>query len=357
MLVQEMHVQFDTKLQRMNSNAFDIFYPMEKDILLNYVQEKLIRTALSNNEGNRKREGYQATTKRYGDLETLITKRMLQMHYLETAVLFSVLPFDYHDYIVSNGLLFSDCKELVLSPKVNSGVYVSYLPFVKSAGDIYPLFKWTLNYTDATPPLVLADISLYPNFPLLAADDEMFLIANFGIYETNRQNHPVKVYWEKYGELYAPNNFIFVSTQDNLANVTMNIQGAQTEVSTFEVLPYEHYPSNLTVRKSNARLIESHQIENYLGNPYQTTAPDSPIVELSDDRLLLHHNKYFAANQIELVYIRKPKPISSILNVSCELHFSRHDKLVDMAVEVASAYIGNPRSVKDISMYLNHSNE
>jgi hypothetical protein len=282
---------------------------------------------------------------------------MLQLHYLETAVLFSVLPFDYHDYIVSNAVLFKDCKELVLPPKVNSGVYVAYMPFAVSAGAVYPIFKWTLNYTDATPDDILADISLYPDFPILVADDEKFLIANFGIYETNRQNFPVKVYWEKCGELYQPNNFIFVSTFSNLQNVVMNIQGIQTVTANFTQLVYEQYPNELPETKVDCRLIESHLVGSYLGNPYQTTAPDSPIVELSNDRLILHHSKYFAANKIELVYIRTPKPISSILNVSCELHWSRHDKIVDMAVEVASAYIGNPRSVKDLAMYINRSNE
>ena len=336
MLVQEMHVQFDSRLQRMNSNAFDIFYPAEKDILLNYAQNKLIRITLPPNEVNRKQQGSQITTKRYDDLQTLVTKKTIPMVILEQYVLSGVLPYDFFDFITASSLLTDNCKGVDLTTKANA----------------------TLEYSDATPDLVLAQVSDYPKFPTLSANNEKFLISNFAIYETNRKATEVKVYWEKFGSIYKPNNFIFVSTSTNLDKILMNVKGALTAEGVFSDLNAEQYSALTgTMARKETRLIESQFIYSFLANPYQTTAADSPITELTDNQILFHHTANFATDSLEVVYYRKPKLINYFLDVSCELHEGRHDKIIDIAVEAASAFIGNPREVKTLTNFINQSHE
>lgn len=360
MLVQEMHVQFDSRLQRMNSNAFDIFYPAEKDILLNYAQNKFIRNTLPPNERNRVKPGSQITTKRYDDLQTLVTKRTIPLVILEEFVLSGVLPYDFFDFITANSTLTDNCNGVDLSTTSAAGLSIAYVPFVDDGAlsNLYSDFMWTLEYSDATPNVVLAQISDYPKFPTLSANDEKFLISNFAIYETNRKTTDVKVYWEKFGSIYKPNNFIFVSLATNLDKVFMNVKGPLTAEGTFSALTDTKY-SNLvgTVVKKETRLIESALVYSFLANPYQTTAADSPITELTDNRILFHHTGNFAADALEVVYYRKPKLINYFLDVSCELHEARHDKIIDIAVEAASAFIGNPREVKTLTNFINQSHE
>jgi hypothetical protein len=360
MLVQEMHVQFDSRLQRMNSNAFDIFYPAEKDILLNYAQNKLIRITLPPNEVNRKQQGSQITTKRYDDLQTLVTKKTIPMVILEQYVLSGVLPYDFFDFITASSLLTDNCKGVDLTTKANANLHIAYLPFIDDVAvtDLYSDFKWTLEYSDATPDLVLAQVSDYPKFPTLSANNEKFLISNFAIYETNRKATEVKVYWEKFGSIYKPNNFIFVSTSTNLDKILMNVKGALTAEGVFSDLNAEQYSALTgTMARKETRLIESQFIYSFLANPYQTTAADSPITELTDNQILFHHTANFATDSLEVVYYRKPKLINYFLDVSCELHEGRHDKIIDIAVEAASAFIGNPREVKTLTNFINQSHE
>jgi hypothetical protein len=360
MLVQEMHVQFDSRLQRMNSNAFDIFYPSEKDILLNYAQNKFIRNTLPPNERNRVSQGSQITTKRYDDLQTLVTKRTIPLVILEQFVLSGVLPYDFFDFITANSVLTESCKGVDLDTTINAGLHIAYLPFVDDAAvsNLYDAFRWTLEYSDATPSVILAQISDYPKFPILSANNEKFLISNFAIYETNRKTTDVKVYWEKYGEIYKPNNFIFVSNAGNLDRIVMDISGGVTEEAVFSGLTETQYANLIgNVVKKETRLIESQLIYSFLANPYQTTAADSPITELTDNRILFHHTANFAADALEVVYYRKPKLINYYLDVSCEIHEGRHDKIVDIAVEAAGAFIGNPREVKTLSNFINQSHE
>tara|TARA_R110000824_G_scaffold184816_5_gene365752 strand:+ start:669 stop:1748 length:1080 start_codon:yes stop_codon:yes gene_type:complete len=359
MFWKEMHVQIDTRLQRINSEVFDVFFPMEKDILLNYAMHKFIRTTLPPNEGNRKQEGHQVTNKRYDDLQTLVTKKTVPTFILEDNVLYSILPYDFFDFITANSKLVYDCNGLDLT-KGSAGLYIAYLPFndETSITNVYQDFKWTIEYTDATPDLILAQKSDYPKFPVMGTNDSKFLIHNFAIYETNRKETDVKVYWEKYGDIYRPNNFIFVSSRDNLDRVTMVITGALTTFASFTLQPHEQYTAlvgnNL---KKETRLIDSQFVTAFIANPYQTTKEDSPITELTDNRILLHHQSTFASTDIEIVYYRNPKPINSFLDVSCEIHESRHDKIVDIAVDAASAFIGNPRDVKQLTQFINKSHE
>tara|TARA_R110002096_G_scaffold517_4_gene3024 strand:- start:3201 stop:4277 length:1077 start_codon:yes stop_codon:yes gene_type:complete len=358
MLVQEMHVQFDSRLQRMNSNAFDIFYPAEKDILLNYAQNKFIRITLPPNENNKKVEGSQKATKRYDDLQTLITKQTNIMYVLESNVLFSVLPYDFFDFITANTNLKEDCNG-VTTTSSTANLYIAYLPFVDdvAATSLYSDFKWTLWYNDSSS-LILAQISDYPKFPTLSANDEKFLISNFAIYENNRQSTNVKVYWEKYGELYKPNNFIFVSEANNLDKIVMNVKGALTAEASFASLNYTSYSVITgTSAKKETRLIPTQHVQSFIANPFQSTGSDSPITELTNNRILLHHNANFATDNLEIVYYRKPKLINFYLDVSCEIHEARHDKIIDIAVEAASAFIGNPREVKTLTNFINQSNE
>lgn len=360
MLVQEMQVQFNTRLQRVNSFAFDIFFKEEIDILLNYAQNKFIRITLPPNEGNRKQEGSQKTVKRYDDLQTLVTKRTLGMSIFEANVVSSVLPFDYFDYITSDSNTIYSCSPLNLNQTENAGIYIAYLPFADDSGgsSLYGNFKWTINYNDLTPPLLLADRSQYPNMPILSDNDEKFIIANFAMYELNRKDTGIKVYWEKYGDIYKPNNFIFVSTSTNLDKIVMNVTGVTVHEATFSLLEVSKYINVIGLeKKTETRLIPSQLVRSFIANPYQTTAADSPIIELTDNRILLHHTQKFYAESIDIIYYRKPKPINHYLNVSCEIHESRHDKIVDIAVEAASAFIGNPRDVKTLTNFINLSNE
>jgi len=359
MLVQEMHVQFDSRLQRMNSNAFDIFYPSEKDILLNYAQNKFIRITLPSNEKNRIAEGSQTTTKRYDDLQTLVTKKTIPMVILEQYVLSGVLPYDFFDFITANSLLTDNCKGVDLSTTANANLHIACLPFIDDVAvtDLYSDFKWTLEYNEI-PDLVLAQVSDYPKFPTLGANNEKFLISNFAIYETNRKSTEVKVYWEKFGSIYKPNNFIFISTNTNLEKIVMNVKGGLTAEGIFSNLNDTQYSALIGITaKKETRLIESQFVYSFLANPYQTTAADSPITELTDNRILFHHTANFATDSLEVVYYRKPKLINYFLDVSCELHEGRHDKIIDIAVEAASAFIGNPREVKTVTNFINQSHE
>lgn len=359
MIVHEMHIQLDLRLQRLNSDAFDIFYKEEKDLIFDYVQNLFVRRSLPSNEGNKKNEGFQNTSKRYSDIQTLVTKRTLPCYRKADNVLFCVLPFDYCDYITVRANLNTDCRNFDLGTTNVAELFIAYLPFDDSAfvGDIFNNFKWTLEYSGVIPDLVIADRADYPNFPTVNYNDEKFVISKFAIYEVNRKDVDVKVYWERYGEIYRPNNFIFITENDTVETIVMNTTGAGVVTADFSSLGFNQYSVTGNLKTSPTRLIETQFVDDFLVNPFQTTGIDSPIIEMATNEILIHHTSKFICKTIDLHYIRKPKPICHYLNVSCELHEARHDKIVDMAYDVAAAYIGNPRDVKMLSNFINQNNE
>lgn len=357
MLIQEMHVQIEQRLQRFSSAFFDIFYPEEKDILINTAQERMIRSLLPDDMPKSRQETYQRYIKQYKDLQTFVTKVKLPMYYLEEDVQYSVLPYNIYDYISSSSSSYYNCTGLDLTNRTNTNLYIAYLTFEDDAAtdNLYADFNWVISRTDNST-VVLADKS-NTNLPNLKANDEKFLISNFAIYQTNQSQDEVKVYWERYGEIYKSNTFIFVSSSSNLTDITMNVSNGVSYTATFNPLVLETYEGleAKVVKKAN-RLIENEFVAAFNDNPMQRTDYDSPIVELSTNRILLHHNSNFVTNQIELVYIRKPIPVNIFLNVSSELHESRHHKLLDIAAEIAAGYINDPRQVKALS-FINSSNE
>ena len=129
MLVQEMHIDFDIKLQKVNSNAIDTFLSQEKDWLLNLAQYRDIRK-----HGvrvlNRKKEGGEDSFARYAEFERLI-KRVTLPAAVESdgQYVSSVLPYDFFDYRNSKTKTYYNCNGITTGKDTISEYTIS-VPFL-----------------------------------------------------------------------------------------------------------------------------------------------------------------------------------------------------------------------------------
>jgi hypothetical protein len=79
-----------------------------------------------------------------------------------------------------------------------------------------------------------------------------------------------------------------------------------------------------------------------LQNSLYKTRETRPIVDQTGDYFIIYTSENFIVTRLAYDYIRKPKTISLVLNQTCELSPTLHNKLIDIAVEILRLDIKDP---------------
>lgn len=174
MTIDQMHIQLQLRLQKINSNAFDNFIEEERDEYLNLAISRFVKNRFMP-ESNYMGEGFEQSQKRYDDLRTLVKKdESLTVTYVSGDVaqrgMFvdrGEFPTDYN-YLVSirckvdysrSGITFT-VPDSARVPDGDEGT--DYKTWITKANivqsdDIYELLKDPFNKTSPKEPI--ADIS------------------------------------------------------------------------------------------------------------------------------------------------------------------------------------------------------
>jgi len=347
MVVQEMHIDFDVKIQKIDSNAIDTFLPQEIDWLLNLGQLKLLRKHGARGL-NRRKEGGEDSFNRYEDFNHLI-KRVLLPAVINTDddYVSAVLPYDFFDYRNGKVKSFYNCHGITKTV-LNNINYHSYVEFADSATSPNKFTNFNLAIVrNLSGVPVYTDLFTAANFNLnfglsFTSNEEKFIIINHVLEVVNR-NGLIEVRWERYGDIYKPNSFIFITNDSSIDAIRIQYDAVDTNVLVVNNLYDSYADVNTAIIKNRAslRLVETEELNDALDHPYAKTIYDSPITALRGGQIQVYHDEKFIANTISIDYIRKPRLISLSLNQSCEIAESRHDVIVDFAVQLASAYIGS----------------
>lgn len=336
--VKEMHIGIDVGLQKLNTEVLDSILPETKDWVLTQEMLQFINTRMTP-KTNVKQEGFQETTKRYDDLEELITEITLPVYKKgsDARFQFSILPFDYFHHIEDESNLSWDCRDI--SAQLTEGIvnkYISIMPFNDGSSNLYADFQVDLNTGSGID--VLLDIA---NFPSLASglnsDAERFVIIDLVLQEIN-QIDGIEVRYENYNGRYYKDTFIFITDNPNYINVVMKTD--TNDLVTFNPIEFVAYTHNLSKTKEEPnRLTKAEDLKRLMKYSFGSTKADSPLSAISRGFLEVARNESFILNSIRLKYIRRPRKISLSLNQSCELHRNVHDELVDKTVERLSAFV------------------
>jgi hypothetical protein len=345
MLVQEMHIDFDIKFQKIDSNNIDTFLPQEKDWLLNIAQLRFIRKHGKRNL-NKLKEGGEDSFTRYEDFNELI-KRVDLATTVQDGYVDSVLPYDFFDYRNGSTKSFYDCNGITSSVTSNSNkIFIVDFADSVSVGNKFVNFRldYIVDYTGTpvlTPLYSINDYDLNYGNPF-TSNEEKFLIVNH-VLEVVNNSGLIEVRWENYGDTYKPNSFIFITNDLTIDAIRISYDAVSNDKLT-TVNNYDSYSDNNNVIVKNnvaLRLVETEDLFDALNHPYAKTIYNSPITTLRDGKIQVYNSEKFIINNIQIDYIRKPRMISLSLNQSCEISESRHDVIVDFAVQLASAYVGS----------------
>ena len=89
------------------------------------------------------------------------------------------------------------------------------------------------------------------------------------------------------------------------------------------------------------RFSQSDDIYKLLSDPFNTTKPSGPLMDINDSRINVYTNKKFIVDKVFLNYLRTPKTISVETGQACELPEIFHSEIVEQAVGLYAKFLNS----------------
>lgn len=363
MLVQEIHIQFDQIVQSTNSKVRRTVESEEIDWLFNeaaidYVHERSKRknpTKVSD-----KVDGFEDTSKRYEDVEQLITTVPLPLYradllpapynvYEDTYI--TAKPVDFLNYIPEDGFAvrgLDNCNFDFNSYNTTTDThFVFYIDFPDSSelsAPFYNNFKIVLNGT-----VTIFDSATMPNFNGSISDKDLKFYLISVILETINSLGLVGVeaYWNLYnGKTY--NNKLIIVSKVTLYNACDITYGSFSNTYFSVVETYDRFSTGqLTFELNPCRVVKSTERLSLLNHSFGSTRKNSPLVTLERNLILVHHKKRFISNELLLTYIRLPRKINLSLGIDSDLSDDVCYEIINLATRKFLARV-NARTYNNI---------
>jgi hypothetical protein len=152
-----------------------------------------------------------------------------------------------------------------------------------------------------------------------------------------RKYTDVKVYWERYRDVYYPGSFLFVSTV-SLGTVTVSSSAVNTNGTPVSTSYSFYNRTSITAdhlaKFKPVKVVEGDLMYQAKQNAFYDTSIEEVTAWQSHDYIKLYRGESFIVTRLYYDYIRKPRTISLVLNQSCELAGTVHEKIIDMSVEI-----------------------
>lgn len=337
MTAKEFHIALDIQCQKLNSNAYGNIRPEQKDWLLNESIIRFIKQRI-NPRSNSKKQGFADTIKRYDDLETLITPITIPLYKFDSKNLFGIKPYNYFHYLTSKTNVAYDCNGLDNTTIVPTTQRYVIAKLLDATTSLYNDFEISLD--SGSGFTLKLDVDNYPylsgGIPTL---DAKFIIINWVLEEWNRlYGSTIFVKWEKYDNIYAPNSFIFVTT--DITDITIRLKTDTITDYSFVNRIFDKYNYTITnVNLAINRIQKTDEFDDMVVHSFGNSKFDSPLGKFESNRIIINHNEKFIANTLEMNYIRFPRKIDINLNQGNELDSSTDDEIISMTTQKMKAIL------------------
>ena len=370
MNVLEMHIAWKQGMDKVHSERDDQFLPQEIDIELNRAMQRFIDQRYGKN--NIYQEGFEQSQKRIDELRSLLVEH-------EDSVIFKEevmdgifvdtfqFPSDYMYLVNQRSRIYIDnCKTLKYVTQSLPNIY--YFTFSLNnffVRDLSFLQRMYMFDSAGQQHLVWApsqqlvlngyDPSQFPENVTSVVNDIL-----------NNSQPGFNVYWQSYGTLDFPGQFIVVVDLDTYPNVS---QGG-TQLYAYDL---QNYPVNAIhvqeqdrssfqrriptgdVQKKQVlnRFSQQDDIYRLLKDPFNKTTEKEPLTTIRDSFIDIYTSSIFIIDTVKITYIRKPLPISISLGYDCELPEHTHQTIVDMAIASGLERTSDPRYKTQAAELLN----
>ena len=379
MNVLEMHIAIQQGVDKINSLQADMLLSEEIDIELNKSQIRFVNTKYGKN--NKYQKGFEESQKRIDDLRTLVTEYASPTTYKgqfsnNIWVDSFRLPNDYM-YLVNqkSDVIINECNTINYILRESDSISFFTLDFdtfvCNNEGGNSTDFVEAIRMVADPDNLALGSILFWWNSSgfTYPADIENVRLDILN----NSSSTGFSVYWEQYGELNYPGQFIVVvdtAIHDWFnwdSSVTNSVSGSSlqtvmqggTATGTVQVTSYGQFAEaafgnkrdavqssdtdSLTRLSSPNKFVQLDDITALLDDPFNTTKHTKPLTTIRNRYIDLYTNGIFIIDSVKITYIRKPREISLSLGISCELPEHCHQEIVDMAVNSILEGISDPR--------------
>ena len=337
MVSQELHIAFDQIYDKINSSVVQSVSKADKDWWLNKAQIELLKPSLILEQVGR------YSSQRRIDLQQQLIRRKVLTAFTHNDALrqYVILPSDYL-------LLESDASNIVYNCNgvgsqkgaSDTNTKVAYMPFpTATTAPYYTGFNIWLDsdspiYNIADTLTSISDIGL------------KYLVIN-DCFDNLKDNSvdDLEVYWERYGEVYKPNNLIFVSTATSPPTSVSwgySLAVAQETISfeSLNLLKRADVTTKLDLFETN-RMMPNDRLHELLNHDFGKTSYKSPISSIRNGLIEVYTNTTFNITSVEIEYTRVPKKINYLVEQGSELNANYHPELVLLAAELASDSILN----------------
>ena len=371
-----MHLAIQQGVDKINSLQADLLLSEEIDIELNKSQIRFINTKYGRN--NKYNTGFEESQKRIDDLRTLVReyensvtfKEVLRNNpnskiYVDTFI----FPPDYMYMINQQSRIwkhkYCDALKYGLSTIFETEYFVMSLDeFVcnNSNGNSTAFVDSIVMYDIPSTAPAGVNATLWQNpgfvFPSDIEQVKQDIINNSSV--------GFMVYWEQYGNLFHPGNFIIITStatwgwwnwdpsvgevtelialdSNNSVIATTPKTRAKYSVDAIERKRFPIKEDEYVKRTVQCKFVQQDDIFTLLNDPFNTTKDSNPLTTIRGRSIDIYTNDIFIIDTIKLTYLREPSKISLSLGLGCELPEHTHQEVVDMTVSSILEGISDPR--------------
>jgi hypothetical protein len=364
MTVNEMHIAVNLGVQKIASFQADNLLPQEIDFELNIAMMRFIKQRY-NPTSNRLGRGFEQSQKRIDDLRNLVVTTTSSTFigggflfdtlgaytystndsniYIERAI----LPLDFLFLIAVSAEVNYKCEEPILPYLIKTSIQTDWIKtsltppqpgYTLTGIDYYDGFNWVsilnkpLGETLTADDLILTSNYLYGFIPSYNAT----VVENLN--NTGAQlNPPVDS-----NHIYLANSTIslpivtgsggFIRTVW-IVNGDMSTALYQYEIEKTTSAKDVRAAPQADKRISKCWFAQNDDIPKIMEDPFNRTSYKSVSYTVRENFIDVYSDNTFVIPKVFIVYIRRPKSISIIEGVGCELPEHTHQEIVEMTIK------------------------
>ena len=327
MTTQELHIELDLLLQKVNNHWNQSFLPAEKDLFLNREITRFINRRIDR-LSNKKQTGLYDTIKRTVELSPLLrTAKIPVIYNIEQKEVKILLPFDFLEYISSEISVCCSCKNLELK---TGNYYIAELPPIKNINSLplivkQGLYSLTIDNTDIPSDyLIESSIPAYTN--------EMMITNALSILFKQKNNLEVEIKYNKEKRVFVLRSLKPFEVLYNKGSVDV------------KAVKHNNYVISDNVM-SSVDIIDE-EFKSDIKRSYLSGAkPDKALGVFRKDEMLYTLNGVIA-DYVNLTYLCKPAKIDLLLQSNSDLSDTTLEKIVADTAQRIMGVLGTDNYAK-----------
>ena len=335
-----MHIEVDLSLQKIAANRTRKLLDAEIDWLLNINQDRFIRSRVRPKMTPQgKTGGFEIIQDDVDAIKTLVRNGVILPAFrFDDRKAHSPLPGDYM-YLSQDESVIKRIPPGV-TPSVTYGQrYLNVFPVnptTKTTAPFYQQVQVTLNGNN------VFDLNNYvtnrqQTWGGFSSADQVWSIVNPMLRQAIDDGY--EAYWEYYEGYTRPRCLIIITPSPATGQITID---GVTTASISGTIPVQYSDTPSQAEYQANRLTPSNLVSSLLEVAFYGTQPEFPISEMAGRSLYVYYRKDFIVSNTIITYIRKPRRISLILGVDCELSPEYHSMICDLTVEYTKAMFEDP---------------